>query len=110
MIGTSVKTFSAIRAANGRLRRLWLEAADETEAHELCLRIDAGLEGEAQRPESAAPLLPEAYDARTARRLLGGISRSSLYKELILGNLERVGGTRRVLITRESLERRCRRR
>jgi len=109
MIGTGVKTFSAIRPANGRLRRLWLEAADETEAHEFCLHIGAGLEGEAQRPESVAAALPEAYDGKTARRLLGGISRSSLYKELILGNLERVAGTRRVLITRESLERRCRR-
>jgi len=108
MDANGVKTFSAIRAANGRLRRLWLEATDESEAYEFCIRIGAGLEGEALHPESAGPTLPEAYDAKTARRLLGGISRSSLYKELILGNLERVGGTRRVLITRESLERRCR--
>jgi hypothetical protein len=106
----NVRIFSAIRASNGCILRLWLEAINETDAREFCVRIGAGLEGESLAPESKQEPLAEAYDAKTARRLLGGISRSSLYKELILGNLERVTGTRRVLITRESLERRCRHR
>jgi hypothetical protein len=38
---------------------------------------------------------------------MGGVGRTTIYKELVLGNLERVAGTRRVLITRKSLERRC---
>ena len=72
MIVTSIKTFSAIRAANGRLRRLWSEAADETEAHEFCLHIGAGLEGEAQRPESAAPALRKRMTARPRGAFSGG--------------------------------------
>lgn len=102
-----LRIWSAVYVANGVLRRMNFEAGDEAEAREFAIRCGAGLEGEAIRLKTTSEPLPVAYDAKTARRLLGGVSRSSLYKELVLGRLERVPGTRRVLITRSSLEQRC---
>lgn len=102
-----LRLWSAIYVANGVLHRMNFEAGNEAEAREFAIRCGAGLAGEATRSESRSEPLPVAYDAKTARRLLGGVSRSSLYKELVLGRLERVPGTRRVLITRSSLEQRC---
>ena len=87
---------------NGSIRRLMFEACGEGEAREFAIRFGAGLEGEARRPESAPP--PAAYDEKTARRLLGNISPSTLYRELAVGNLERVPGIRKILITRQSIE------
>jgi hypothetical protein len=110
MNAPKLKSYSAVFAVNGGMRRVHFDAADEAEAQATCERWGAGLEAEAQRPEIQQSPLPEAYDSATARRLLGGISRTSLYKELVLGHLDRVSGTRRVLITRSSLERRCRHR
>ena len=66
---------------------------------------NAGLQGEAFTPNPAPADLPFAYDQRKARELLGGISRATLYNWLAVGRLERVPDTRRVLITRQSLER-----
>ena len=102
-----MQIYAAKTILAGEIRRMWFEAPDEAEAKGLAVRFGAGLEGLASRPEVAKPL-PEAYDAKTARLMLGGISRTSLYKEIILGRLKRVAGTRRVLITRSSLELRCR--
>lgn len=48
----------------------------------------------------------EHYPLATACQLLGGVSRSTIYRELHMGLLERVPHTRRVLITRDSIERR----
>jgi len=48
-------------------------------------------------------LLSPVYDAPTARRMLGNISHTTLWQEILLGNLERVPGTRRCLVTRESV-------
>jgi hypothetical protein len=95
--------YAAVYAHRGTVRRVWLEAATEEEAMETCVRWNVGLEGLASRPKEEPA---HAYDEKTARRLLGGISRTTLYKELTLGRLERVSDTRKVLITRESLERR----
>jgi hypothetical protein len=104
---SKLRLWSAVYVANGALRRMNFEASDEAEARDFAIRCGAGLEGESTRSESRFEPLPVAYDAKTARRLLGGVSRSALYKELVLGRLERVPGTRRVLITRTSLEQRC---
>lgn len=65
-------------------------------------KIDA-LREEMRR--DASPL-PESYELDKARELLGGISRSTVYREIHNGLLERVPNTRRVLITRESIEKR----
>jgi hypothetical protein len=95
-------TYSAVYPVAGALRRMWFEAQDENEARDFCVRCGAGLEGEAARKQEKIPT-PEYYDAETACRLLGGISRTTLWKELALENLERVPNTRRVLVTRASI-------
>ena len=99
--------FSAAYVVQGKMRRMFFEAIDDAEAREFCIRWGCGLEGESTRPELGTKSLPEAYDQQTACRLLGGISKSTLYRELQDGKLERVPGTRRILVTRSSLEARC---
>lgn len=101
-----LKRFSAVYVSDTEIRRLTFEAKDEAEAKRLATKWGVGIEGETNHTETPTPL-PEAYDQETARRLLGGISRTTLYAELCLGRLERVPDIRRVLITRRSLERRC---
>jgi len=86
------------------MRRIFFEAIDDEEAREFCVQWGCGLEGKSTRPELGGESLPEAYDQETACRLLGGISKSTLYRELQDGKLERVPGTRRILVTRSSLE------
>lgn len=104
----TLKSFSGIFIIDGEVRRMRFEAVDLNEAKAIAVKWGVGVEGEAPVVNDAPAPLPEAYDQETARRLLGNISRTSLYAELAKGNLERVHGTRRVLITRRSLERRCR--
>lgn len=99
--------FSAVHVVQGEMRRVFFEAIDDQEARELCVRWGCGLEGKSTRPEPGRESVPEAYDQETACRLLGGISKSTLYRELQDGKLERVPGTRRILVTRSSLEARC---
>lgn len=103
----SLATYSAVHVAHGAIRRVWFQAATEEEAKETCVRWNVGFEGLTERVEQEPA---HAYDEKTARRLLGGISRTSLYRELAMSRLERVSGTRKVLITRQSLERRVGRR
>lgn len=106
-VPNGTQTYSAVYIDDGKVCRMWIEAESERKAREFCQRCGAGLQGLAEPPRSESPL-PEAYDEKTARRVLGGISRTTLYAELATGLLERVPGTRRVLITRRSIERRCR--
>jgi hypothetical protein len=103
----TLKTYSAVYLDSGAVRHLWFEAEGPAQAREKCLQWSAGLEGEANRPAADSPL-PAAYDATTSRRLLGNISRTSLYRMLIRGDLERLPHNRRLLITRSSIERHCR--
>lgn len=81
---------------------MMFEAVNEQEAREFAARCGAGLEGEAKRMNSVGPAT--AYDEKTARALLGNISPSTLYRELAVGNLQRVPGIRKILVTRESIE------
>lgn len=97
-----MKFWSAVYVTNGSIRRLMFEAVTEAEAREFAVRCGAGLEGEAKRPADSGPAA--AYDEKTARALLGNISPSTLYRELAVGNLERVPGIRKILVTRESIE------
>lgn len=104
----ALKKFSGIYVAAGEIRRVVYEAKDISEARQLAAKWGVGIEGEAVAfPGESPPPLPEAYDEKTARYLLGGISRTTLYAELATGRLTRLSGTRRVLVTRRSIERRC---
>lgn len=95
-------SFSAVYIHDSQVRRLTFEATDLKEAQALAARWGAGVEGEVARGE--APELPVAYGMAKARQILGGVSRSQVYVWLTQGRLERLPGTRRVLITRESVE------
>lgn len=97
-----MKTFAAIVPVAGKARRIVFDACDAADAARVCESANAALVGEAEAPAA----LPEAYEQKEARRLLGGISRSTLYRELALGLVERLPETRRLLVTRDSIERR----
>lgn len=104
----ALSTFAAVYIESGRILRLWFEAPDETAARAFCLRCNAGYQGPSAGPAlpKAAPVA-EAYNAKTARAMLGGVSAMTLYRWIALGELDRVQGTRRLLITRSSIERKC---
>ena len=106
-----MKTFSGIYVRGGSVRRITLEAETTLEAQEIAAVWNVGIEGETAELTAAAAATavpPEAYDLVTARRLLGNVCRSTVYNLLAVGDLERVPKTRKVLITRKSLEARCR--
>lgn len=104
----ALKKYSGIHVAAGEIRRIVYEARDIVEARQFAAQWGVGLEGEAVAfSGESPPPLPEAYDEKTARYLLGGISRTTLYAELATGRLQRLSGTRRVLVTRRSIEHRC---
>ena len=101
-----MKHFSGIFITKGQIRRVTIEALNEAEATVFGLAWGVGIEGEAPAPMSAdrpPAALPEAYDMTETRRLLGGVSRGTIYKWAALGRLERVAGSRKVLITRRSI-------
>lgn len=88
----------------GRLRRIWFDAEDEEDARVVAQHCHAGLEGPGERPKAEQV----AYGLKEARELLGGVSRATIYNWVAIGRLERVPQTRRLLLTRESLERAAR--
>ena len=57
--------------------------------------------GPGQRPGASTT---KAYNAKDACRLLGGVSQKTLWRWCALRYLERVPNTRKVLITRQSIE------
>lgn len=101
-----MKRFSATYSSNGISCRMTFEAADLEAARAQAARWGVGVEGEAlETAASVAPALPVAYDLPTACALLGNVSRATIYNWLVAGKLERVPESRRVLITRRSMER-----
>ena len=60
---------------------------------------------ETSTPKREVP--PVALDVGSACRVLGNISRTTLYRLLVRGRLARLPGTRKVLVTRRSIERFC---
>lgn len=106
---SALKSYTAVYTLNGTLRRLHFEAVSDSEAQRVCATWGAGLEGPASFPRNAiADAMPVAYNEKTARKLLGGISQATLYRWLAIGKVERVPDTRRILITRSSIERQSR--
>lgn len=99
--------YAGIFIVAGAVRRLRFEAASPEEANELALKWGVGVEGEAADTSTVAAAQPEAYDLPTARRVLGNVSRSTIYRWLLLGELERLPSIGKVLITRQSIERRA---
>ncbi|WP_138223267.1 helix-turn-helix domain-containing protein [Nibricoccus aquaticus] len=101
--------FSALFINNGKIHQITFKAPDIDAAANLAAALGCGLEGEATTSQATPPpsLLPEAVDEKNARHMLGGISRTTLYRFLVRGKLERVAGTRKVLVTRRSIERFC---
>lgn len=97
-----MREYAALVPVAGRLVRIHFDALDERDALNVAMACNGGL-----APDSGEPVVPGpvAYDVQKARELLGGISRATVYAWLAVGRLERVPGTRRVLITRTSIER-----
>ena len=103
-----LKKFSGVYLSEGQIRRVLFEARDSSEAQLLAKQWGMGVERETEEFTRESPLpVPEAYNEKVARHLLGGISRTTLYAELAVGRLSRVKHGRRLLITRQSIERWC---
>jgi hypothetical protein len=105
-----MKTYSAIYLVDASIRRIRFEARDLDEARRFAIAWGFGLEGEApEEPRAVQPdaTEPEAFDVADSCRILGGICRTSLYRLLVRGKLERLPETRKVLVTRRSIERYC---
>ena len=114
-----MREFAAMVPVGGRLVEIRFDALDERDALNIAIACGAGLISSEEQPNASTPtavrrhyvrgdnraLEPVAFDITRAREILGGISRATVYSWLALGRLERVPGTRRVLITRSSLER-----
>ncbi len=100
-----MNTYSAIRPSNGAIRRLWFEAADDAEARATAAACGAGLEGPSATPGNATAA-PVSFNLAETQRLLGGVSRTTIYRDVARGRLTRVPGLRRVLVTYESIQRR----
>ena len=106
MNANSLPTFSAVYTAGGIIRSMTFQAVDLAEATNFAAKWGVGVTGEIVAHGGDAPLPPpDAYPWPVAARQLGGVSRSQIYTWLTLGKLDRVPDTRRVLITRLSIER-----
>ncbi len=97
-------TYSAVFVADGHVRRMTFQARDLAEATAMAARWGVGVEGLAV-PAADAPPPPVAVPLKTARVMLGGVSRGQVYIWLTIGRLARMPDTRRVLITLESIDR-----
>ena len=105
-----LRRYRAIYVAEASVRNVTFEALSLEEARRLATGWGFGLEGEVteenSRPQCNAAA-PEAFDVTSACRIMGNISRTTLYRLLIRGKLERLPATRKVLVTRRSIERFC---
>ena len=84
--------------------KLKFEAPDENAALAIAKHYGGGLVGEATATfQNVRPVEPEAFDLAATKQVLGGLGRSTIYRLLKEGELERVPGLGRVLITRKSV-------
>ncbi len=81
------------------------EAADFNEARAQGEPWNVGVLRECEEELFATKVEPVAYNEKETRLMLGGISRSTLYRLLVAGHLERLPGLRSVQVTRASIER-----
>jgi len=105
-----MKRFQAIYLMQASIRKITFEALNLDEAQRLATLWGFGLEGEAteeRASDARRPLAAEAFDVSSACKVLGDISRTTLYRLLLRGQLERLPATRKVLVTRRSIERFC---
>lgn len=100
----SMENFQAVAVVSGESRRVWFQALGETEARQICRHLNLGFEGRGSAPESKS-LSPVALDTKAAQQALGGVSRATVYRMLHRGEITRLPGCRRLLITRASIER-----
>ncbi len=98
-----MKRYSAVMVREGTLRKVTYEATSEAEAQEIAKLWDIGFAGEAAAEPTIKSAEPEAFSLEDAQRMLGGVSRATIYRWLEFGRLQRVRDTRRVLITRRSV-------
>lgn len=99
-----MKKFAGIYVRNAQAFRVIFEAEDRDAADRIGVDWGIGVEGEAPEANAAAEVPPpEAFSIAEAGRLLGGIKRSTIYRWLGCGKLERLPDCRRVLITRRSI-------
>ncbi len=96
--------YVGVAVVAGEIRRLWFQARSEVDARETCRLLDIGYEGPAVAP-ATSQLLPVALDEKAAKQALGGVSRATLYRMLVRGDITRLPGSRRLLVTRSSIER-----
>lgn len=104
------KRYRAVFIVNGSIRRLIFEALSTQEAERLAANWGCGLEGEVDddpQIQTHRAVAKEAFDVASACRVLGDISRTTLYRLLVKGQLERLPATRKVLVTGRSIERFC---
>ena len=105
-----LRRYRAIYLAESSIRQVTFEALCLDEARRLAAAWGFGLEGEVvgEGDDTQGQTVgPEAFDVTKACRILGDISRTTLYRLLIRGKLERLPATRKVLVTRRSIERFC---
>lgn len=98
-----VKHFLGLFVYAGQLRRVQFEASDASEASELARAMNVGLQGEAH--PDVKQVEPEVYDLATTQRMLGNVCRTTLWRWEMQGRLVRVPHTRKVLFSRDSVER-----
>lgn len=103
----SLATYRAIYILQGEVRRATFQAATPAEAKSLAKSWGMAFEGAetALPPGRTEPGPTEACNREEACRQLGGISRTHLYRLLCRRKLKRLGDTRRVLVTLESIRR-----
>jgi len=105
----SLTLFRGSFVSTGEIRRVLFEARDLNEAIELAHSWNVGVEfevpggwgGYESKPEAEC----EAYSLKEACRLLGGVSPITVYRWVVQKKLDRVPATRKVLITRRSIQR-----
>lgn len=98
-----MKRFAAVMVCDGTLRHVTFEAVDESEAQAIAKKWDVGFAGEAAPEPIIKSTDPEAFCLEDTQRMLGGVSRATIYRWMEIGRLHRVRDTRRVLITRKSV-------
>jgi hypothetical protein len=103
-----MKTFAGNLVLNGHTHLMSFAATNEEQALALGTKYDFAVNGEtvpfAAVAVTAEPELPY-YNLEDAVKRLGNVTRQTIYKWCVTGRLERIPGTRKILITRASLER-----